>query len=228
MELITATECLKILKEKAGINYSKGYFSQLSSDDKNPMPSHHKPGSTKKWYIYDEVLEYLNDREDPRRDAQREANAARRKTNDIFSAAGKYESVADLTPEQAEARRKKMIEVFRRNQEKEVAAGVQADSKADEDLEKMDIKALNRAILEQDLRIKTATANEKENMSVSVEKVKSDLFAASRVLRDGMLGIPSRLSARIAAVTDPHTCRTMMEEEIIKQLSTLSETLNEF
>ena len=95
------------------------------------------------------------------------------------------------------------------------------------DVEHLDIKELNRLILQQDLRIKKAKADESEKLTVSVEDVKKTFFAASRVVRDGLNTIPARLAARLAAETDPHKCLTMLESEINTQLNKISEAINE-
>lgn len=170
-----------------------------------------------------EAEQCIKDHEDPRRDAQREANEARRSGADLFSEDWGYPG---MTEEQKEEERKRLIEQLERKKEEARSVGVK-DGGA-EDVEKMSVADLNLAILKQDLRIKTATANEKERLSVPVEIVKRDMFSAARVIRDGLLGIPARMSSRIAVETDPHICRTMLEEEIVRQLAKLSEVLDEF
>lgn len=224
MNLITAAACLKKLKSDAEIDYSKSYFSQLAADDK--VRSHHKPGSPKKWYVYEEVLEDIESMQDPRRDPQRAANDAKRKHDDLFSCEVKYETEADLTPEQIESRRQKLIVQYKANKEEEDASGVENPGNY-EDIEAMSTKQIAFEIMKQDLRIKTATANEKEKLSMPVDEIQRSVFVAMRILRDGLTGIPARLSSRLAVESDPHKCRTMMEEEINRHLTSIAGAFND-
>lgn len=172
----------------------------------------------------DEAERLMIEHEDPRRDAQREANAEKRKPSDLISAIGTYESVADMSDEEREVEREKRIEQLRMMQEEAKAIGADEDIG---DVEAMGIKQLNLAILQQDLRIKRAKADESEKVSVPLEEVNRSLFEASRIVRDGLQGIPARLAARIAAESDPHKCRTMMEQEINRQLQNIVEVFRE-
>lgn len=173
----------------------------------------------------DEAERLMIEHEDPHRDAQREANAEKRKPTDLLSAVGTYDSEADMSDEERAFEREKRIEQLRMM--KEEAKSVGADEDDAGDVETMSIKQLNIAILKQDLRIKRAKADESEKSSVPLDEVNRSLFAASRIIRDGLLGIPARLAARIAAESDAHKCRTMMEQEIIRQLQNISEVFHE-
>lgn len=172
----------------------------------------------------DEAERLMIEHEDPRRDAQREANAEKRKPSDLISAIGTYESVADMSDEEREIEREKRIEQLRMMQEEAKSIGADEDVG---DVEAMGIKQLNLAILQQNLRIKRAKADESEKVSVPLEDVNRSLFEASRIVRDGLQGIPARLAARIAAESDPHKCRTMMEQEINRQLQNIVEVFRE-
>lgn len=173
----------------------------------------------------DEAERLMIEHEDPRRDAQREANAEKRKPNDLLSIAGSYESEADMSEEEREIEREKRIEQLRNMKEEARVFG--ADDDESGDLESMSIKQLNIAIMKQDLRIKRAKADESEKSSIPVDDVKRSIYEASRVIRDGLTGIPARLAARIAVENDPHKCRVMIEEEINRQLKNLSELFRE-
>lgn len=172
----------------------------------------------------DEAERLMIEHEDPRRDAQREANSEKRKQSDLLSAAGTYESEADMSDEEREIEREKRIEQLRMMQKEAKAIGADEDVG---DVEAMGIKQLNLAILQQDLRIKRAKADESEKVSVPLEEVNRSLFEASRIVRDGLQGIPARLAARIAAESDPHKCRVMMEQEINRQLQNIVEVFRE-
>lgn len=103
---------------------------------------------------------------------------------------------------------------------------VDADDVSD-NLKTLNIKALNAAIMKQNLRIQTIKANEAEKNVVSIEFMEKSIFEAARVVRDGLLNIPSRIAARVAAEQDSHKCRTMLEVEINRQLVNLTEIFNE-
>ena len=231
VDLITATQCVKLLKSNQVVDWSLGYFSQRDKD--GIFKHHHKPGSPKKFFKYDEVVEAIKENIDPRRNAQRDANKKKREDRQpdedegLLSMAGKYDSVSDLSEEE-KAERLKLQNIAMQQKEEAKQAGIDDDSCfSDTDIEKMSVKDLNLLIMKQDLRIKTATADEKESKSVPIEKVTNDVFTSVRIFRDGLLGIPARLSSRIASISDPHECRIMIEKEIVRQLTNLEESFNE-
>jgi len=76
MKLISGAECVRRLRQAGVFKGKESYFSQLVQ--KGVIPYHNKEASPKKWYILDEVKKALKEWEDPRRDAQREANEKRR------------------------------------------------------------------------------------------------------------------------------------------------------
>ena len=76
MELITATECVNKLRQAGAFKGKLPYFIQLANG--GFIPHHPKPNSSKRWYRYEETKQALKDMEDPRRDAQREANERNR------------------------------------------------------------------------------------------------------------------------------------------------------
>lgn len=173
----------------------------------------------------EEAERIMKEHEDPRRDGQREANAEKRGGYDLLSAVGSYPSQADMSDEEREFERERLKQQLLDLQHQ--AHDIGEDDEDIGDIEKMNVKQLNIAILKQDLRIKRAKADESEKMSVSIDEVRNSIFAASRIVRDGLIGIPARLAARIAAESDPHVCRMMMEQEIHRQLENLSEVFRE-
>jgi len=172
-----------------------------------------------------EAERLMQEHEDPHREHQRELNKEARKGTDLFEASKHYESMADMSDEEKELLLQQQRKKLNQLQSEADALGV--DKEEVSELDKMDIKALNRAILQQELRIKRSKADESEKKSISIEEVEKSIFAASRIVRDGLLGIPARLAARIAVESDPHTCKTMLEVEINRQLNNLSEVFNE-
>lgn len=222
--LITASRCIKLLKENGVADFKLPYFSKR--DAEGIFTHHHKSPSPKKFFIYEEVVEALKNNKDPRRDAQRAAHEKKREENDIFSMAGTYSSVVDRTPEEQNAEQKRLRIIFEKKQAEAVEMGLDTETN-DEDVAKLSVAALNRKILEQNLRIQTSKADDLDEISIPKEKVIESIFASSRVIRDGMMGIAPRLSSRIAAISDPHECRVMIEEEVVRQLSKLEDILRE-
>lgn len=227
VNLLTANACLAALK-KDGIVYSKSYFSQMVNDGK--IPHHAKPPSPKKFFYYDEVKTAIEDHKDPTRDAQREANEKRRKEEpDLMSLAGSYESQADMTPEEKEALRKEQEELKKLMAEVKSAEGNAQE--ADQDITDFaGMPAAQIRLFKEYYLGKLAKLDfeKKKGEVIAISEVKNQVFEAYRTVRDGMLGIPARLSSRLAYETDPHTCRVMMEEEINRQLNSLSAVFNEF
>ncbi|WAK43910.1 terminase small subunit [Sulfurimonas phage SNW-1] len=172
-----------------------------------------------------EAERLMKEFQDPHRDNQRDLNKQKRKNNDLFEASNSYESIADMSEDEKQLMLQKQREKLDELQAEAEELGVGKENI--DDLEKMDMKSLNKAILQQELRIKRAKADESEKKSVPVDYIQEKAFEAARLTRDGLLGIPSRLSARLAAENDPHACRVMMETEIIKQLDNLSEMFSE-
>lgn len=200
------------------VNRSRQYINKLVQ--KGTIPTYDKGRVN-----MEEAERLMKEHEDPRRDGQREANAEKRGGDDLLSAAGSYPSQADMSDEEREVERERLKQQLRDLQHQ--AHDIGEDDEDIGDIEKMNVKQLNIAILKQDLRIKRAKADESEKMSVPIDEVRNSIFAASRIVRDGLIGIPARLAARIAAENDPHVCRTMMEQEIHRQLENLSEVFRE-
>ena len=172
---------------------------------------------------YEEAKEILEQLKDPRRDAQREA-IKKRKEQNLLTVEPAYKTEADCTPEELEEERQKQKRVLEEKLQEAKKLGLENNVG---DVEKLDIKELNRLILEQDLRIKRIKADESEKLLVPIEDTKKTFFMAARVVRDGLNTIPSRLAARLAAESDPHVCMTILESEINTQLAKLSEAINE-
>lgn len=55
---------------------------------------------------------------------------------------------------------------------------------------------------------------EKVEKLIEVEKVRKEAFRLARVTRDAMLGIPDRVAAEIAGMTDPFAVHTKLMSEI--------------
>lgn len=227
LDLITATRCLQMLREKDGIKYSKSYFSQMVKDGR--IPYHHKPDSPKKFFKYDEVRKAIEDSKDPTRDAQREANEKRRKKENasLLEAVGSYASTADMTPEEMEAEQK---ELQRIRQEAEAAKkeALAAGASADEDVWQSSIpagitQAEAKAEKEYWLGRKAELEFKKMNGElISIEEVKREAFETAKSVRDTLLAIPARLAPVLAADNDQFSIQNKLMIEINTALESLS------
>ena len=89
MKLITGAECVRKMRQAGVFKGKESYFSQLVA--KGIIPYHEKKGSPKKWFVLDEVKAAVKEWEDPRREAQREANERKREPlNDKLQTLLKY------------------------------------------------------------------------------------------------------------------------------------------
>jgi len=223
-DLINASQCLSRLS-KDGITYSKGYFSQISSEGK--IPHHTKPTSPKKFYRYSEVLEAIKTTQDPTRDAQREANEKKRvEPNDLFAAVGTYESVADMNDDERETYEldlRREIDEARKAAEEAKAAGAN-------DITGLDVYSIEGVTLA-DAKIlkeywlgKIAELNYKKTSGDVIDnrEVERQAFEEARTVRNAILAIPARISPILAAQTDAHAIR----EILLKELSSVLEGMS--
>lgn len=56
---------------------------------------------------------------------------------------------------------------------------------------------------------------------VKVSDVRENAFKVARSVREGMIAIPERIAARLAAESDPHTVHTLLSDEITQVLEEL-------
>lgn len=230
LDLITAARCLKMLQEQNDIKYSKSYFSQMVKEGK--IPFHPKPDSPKKFFKYGEVLQAIQDSKDPTRDAQREANEKRRLANQkenvtLLDVAGKYESVAEMTPQEIEASRKE-AEKIRKEAEAAKRDALAAGAKEDEDIWKSSIpggvtQAEAKAEKEYWLGRKAELEFKKMNEElISIEEVQREAFEMSRGVRDAFLALPARLAPILAADSEQFSIQNKLTLEINLALESLS------
>jgi len=224
VDLITASQCLNKL-EADGIKYTKGYFSQMSSEGK--FPFHSKPNSPKKFYLYEEVIEAIRNTQDPTRDAQREANDKKRgQEPDLFGAVGTYESIADMSAEEREAyeqERRREIEEAKKAAEEAKAAGAN-------DIPEMDIASVNGVTLSEAKVLKEYWLGKKAELDykrmsgevIDNREVERQAFETARTVRNAILAIPSRISPLLAAQNDAHSIRTILTNELSLALEAIS------
>lgn len=225
LDLITATQCLAKL-EAVGIKYSKGYFSQMTSEGK--IPYHSKHGSPKKFYRFEEVHEAILSTQDPTRDAQREANDKKRSSDpsDLFEAVGTYESIADMSDEEREAyenaRRKEIAEAKAAIEEAK-AAGLTVPPRMD--APSVEGVTLSEAkVLKEYWLGKRAELDYKKMSGEVIEnrEVERQAFETARAVRDAILAIPIRISSILAAQNDPHAIKNILTNELTSALGNLS------
>lgn len=226
LDLITATQCLTKL-EAVGIKYSKGYFSQMTSEGK--IPHHSKPGSPKKFYRFDEVLDAIRSTQDPTRDAQREANEKKRtqEPSDLFQAIGTYESVADMGDEEREAyeaARRREIAEAKAAAEEARAAGAIAD------IPGMDVSSVEGVTLADAKVLKEYWLGKKAELDykkmsgevIENREVERQAFETARAVRDAIMAIPVRLSSILAAQSDAHAVKSILTAELTSALGSLT------
>jgi len=66
-----------------------------------------------------------------------------------------------------------------------------------------------------------------EGNSIDIGKARRDAFNSARIVRDGLLNIPDRIAAEVAAETDAGRVHGLLEDEIRKALVSLAELLDE-
>lgn len=166
----------------------------------------------------------IEEHKDPTRDAQREANQKRREMPSLMSVAGSYPSVADMSDDEKKEYEQEKEELKKLMQES-------GEDISDEDVESFEgMKPMAIRLFKEYYQGKLSKLDfqRKSGELISIDEVKKNIFEASKIIRDGLLSIPARLSSQLAFESDPHRCRTMLESEINRQLSTLSELLNEY
>lgn len=223
-DLITASQCLKKL-EADGIKYTKGYFSQMSSDGK--IPHHTKSDSPKKFYRYDEVLNAIRSTQDPTRDAQREANDKKRlESPTLLEAVGTYESIADMNDEEREsyeAERHREIEEAKKAAAEAKAAGAM-------DIPELDAASVDGVTLSEAKILKEYWLGKKAELDykrmsgevIDNREVERQAFETARTVRNAILAIPSRISPLLAAQNDAHSIRTILMDELSIALEAIS------
>jgi hypothetical protein len=60
---------------------------------------------------------------------------------------------------------------------------------------------------------------------LDAEKVKSEAYKIARIVRDGVLGIPARLSSELAGMTDPFEIEQLLDRELSTALKNLSKEI---
>lgn len=222
-DLITATKCLNLLRERDDIKYSKSYFSQMVSDGK--IPSHSKHGSPKKFFKYEEVRQSIEDSKDPTRDAQREANnKLKTEPATLLDVEGSYSSRADMTDEERVAEEVALKEAADAKREA-MDAGVPDKPRGEHksDMPESITQAMAKAEKEYWLGRKAELDFKKMNEElISVEEVKRQAFEMARSVRDVMISIPSRLSPILASENDQHKIQSTLTKEINAALESLT------
>ncbi len=169
----------------------------------------------------------IEEHKDPTRDAQREANEKRREEPTLISAIGSYESEADMSDEEKELIR------FEKEETKRMAKELsEKEGKGESNIDVLDFDGMKpaqvRLFKEFYLgKLSKLEYQKKSGELITIDEVRKSIFEASKIIRDGLTNIPARLASRLAFESDPHTCRTMIEVEINKQLNTLNGILRE-
>lgn len=59
---------------------------------------------------------------------------------------------------------------------------------------------------------------EKSGKLIDAEKVRLEQFTAGRMIRDAIMSVPDRISAKLASITDPHTVHRELHAELVAAL----------
>jgi hypothetical protein len=228
---ITASACCKKLKENLDYDCKADYFSKLVSEGRFPI--HSKPNSPKKFFKYTEVESVVKTFSTV---AQSKPVSKKEYEDDsLLAQVGKFPSLADMSPEEKQTRLEQ--EAFARDEAKAQAqeAGVDVDNPDLDDEDLTDSteffgKTLNEVKIQKEFWLgKKAEIEYKKQMKevVSIDEVNKNAFEIARSMRDSLTGMSARLTAMVASENDPHVIRTMIDEEVNRTLTSLSEEIYE-
>jgi hypothetical protein len=71
-------------------------------------------------------------------------------------------------------------------------------------------------------KLKKLEFQKREGALVEKAEIDKDAFETARAVRDALMTIPDRISAQLAAESDPHKVRLLLEGEILKALRALT------
>ncbi len=171
----------------------------------------------------DEGVRLLDANRDPSRDAQREANAKRRKPSGLWSEENMPdESLADMTAEERAEYDRQML-----SSEQDKLHSVREDAKAagaDVGMDKMPA-SINKVKIFRELYMgKIAQLDFKRKSGDLVDRmdVERDGYEAGRLIRDNLLAFPHKMSIKVAGMIKPKEIELIMEREIQDILENLS------
>ncbi len=192
---------------------TRQYISKLVSSGEFPHSNKKVPFNKCKTILEDK-------KKNPERDAQREANKAKKEGNiGLFSDKNIYENtVADLTEEEKEEFYRTRLEIEDLTDE--------IDENLDDDPFKFksfnDIKKLK----EYYQGLKAKLDYEKESgLLILKDEVERAAYEISRITRNKLLSIPARVSSIVASMNDKREVQTYIYDEIYNALSELERDL---
>lgn len=227
---ITASACCKKLKEELGYVCKADYFSKLVSEGRFPI--HSKPNSPKKFFKYSEVEAVVKTFSTV---AQNKPVIKKEHEDDsLYAQEGKYPSVADMSPEEKRIQLEREAAARDEAKAQAAAAGVDIDNPEDDEdpLDEAEFfgKTLNDVKIQKEFWLgKKAEIEYKKQMKevVSIEEVNKNAFEVARALRDSLLGMSARVTAMVTHENDPHVVRTLIDEEVNRTLTSVSEVIYE-
>lgn len=211
--LLSASQVIKKLNDENIVGWGKARFSQLAKE--KIFITHRNPPSPKDFYIFEEVVEAIRANEDPRREAQREASARKREDKGVFE----FERETPMT-------REEFSDFFHTSPAPAEVPKISTKNDETFDDEK-NKKDLVEEGLRYDNRIKKVKAEEAEGNVISREEITKSLFNIVRILRDGLVNVPARLSPTLSTVTDTHETKVILEKEINRLLVEFERSINE-
>lgn len=74
-------------------------------------------------------------------------------------------------------------------------------------------------------KLRELELKEKQGRLIDRTQVERTWFEHARLIRDGILSIPDRLSALMASISDPHKVHQLLDSELRKALSEVADSI---
>ncbi|MGB3751931.1 MAG: hypothetical protein WA945_10215 [Arcobacteraceae bacterium] len=163
-----------------------------------------------------ESLEIYEKHKDPARDAQRESNAKKKKSLNLFDDEMKPEvSLADLSEEDRkiydDAKKREIEETKKAAQELKESTGIDMNLGDAEGMTLNEAKTVREHY--QGLLAKINYEKEKKQL-IEISEVEKEAFEIARSVRDSMLSVPARVASEVAGMNDVQDISRFITKEI--------------
>lgn len=161
---------------------------------------------------------------DPSRESQREANEQRRH-GDLFSAAGTYESIADMTDQEREQLRLEQIEAKRLAEELK-QKDVDLPKLTDDDFKDMKLSQVN--VFKEFYKGKVYELDYMKRMGelISVEEIKKENEQILIAFRSRAMAIPTKIAPLMIGIDTIAEVKSILDDAIYELLMELSRLEN--
>lgn len=158
---------------------------------------------------------------DPARDAQREANEQRRSGNDLFSSAGTYASVADMTDEERERLRREQEEA-RRMAEELRSKNVDLPVSGDGDFSSMSLSEVKTFKEFFQGKISELEYKRKSGELISVEDARRENEQVLIAFRSRAMAIPTKIAPLMIGIETIAEAKSILDDAMYELLMELS------